>query len=362
MLPRPTLSALLLPALLLVAACRPPAAPAPVESQWAVMSTVASLSLPADTDAARRTAAQQSVSNAFRQVERQFSVFLPESDLARINGAAGGPEQALAADTAGLLRRALQVAAESGGAFDPTVGPLMRLWGFRGTNGPPRALPDDAALAAARQLVGWSNVLLRVTDDPAAPCFARLRLAGSQLDLGGIAKGYAVDLAYDRLMADGQHAFLVNLAGNLRVTGRAAADRAGWRVGVRDPFDADGRVGTLHLTNGEAVATSGHYERFVVIGGRRYAHIMDPRSGRPVQGMAGVTVLAPTALEADALSTTLFVLGAEAGVRLLAQHPGCEALFIPDEQPPRLLATPGMLTRFTPREGARTRLQVLRVE
>jgi thiamine biosynthesis lipoprotein len=104
-------------------------------------------------------------------------------------------------------------------------------------------------------------------------------------------------------------------------------------------------LGTVVLREGEAAATSGNYERFVVLDGVRYAHIMDPRSGRPVTGVAGVTVIAPTAMQADALSTTLFVLGPEAGLRLLATFPGCQALWVLDEQPVRTVASPGFRMR-----------------
>ncbi len=132
----------------------------------------------------------------------------------------------------------------------------------------------------------------------------------------------------------------------MRGAGQPAADRQEWRVGVRDPFAKDGYVGVAALRPGEAVATSGNYERFVTMKGRRLSHIMDPRSGRPVEGLASVTVLATSAMEADALSTALFVLGAAEGTELLARHPGCCAVFITDTQPPRLLLTPGAEERF----------------
>jgi thiamine biosynthesis lipoprotein len=108
-----------------------------------------------------------------------------------------------------------------------------------------------------------------------------------------------------------------------------------------------GYIGVVTLAPGEAVATSGNYERFVTIAGRRYSHIIDPRSGQPVAGLASVTVLATSAMEADALSTALFVLGPEAGAALLARHPGCAAIFITDTQPPRILTTSGAAKRFS---------------
>jgi thiamine biosynthesis lipoprotein len=169
-----------------------------------------------------------------------------------------------------------------------------------------------------------------------------------QLDLGAIAKGYAVDQAWNRLKAAGLTNVLIDLGGNLRSIGEAAPGRGGWRVGVRNPFD-DSLVARFLLRDGEAVATSGNYERFVEIEGVRYAHIMDPRTGAPVTGMAGTTVAAPSAMLADALSTTLFILGPQRGAELLRKHPGCEALWIPDT-PTHLAvyATPGMARRLSP--------------
>jgi thiamine biosynthesis lipoprotein len=321
------------------------APPAPVESQWLTMNTVAALSLPAAAGD-RMPAAREVVAAAFAGVEEAMSLFRPASDIARLNAADGGEAVALSGATAGVLDYALRIARESGGAFDPTVGPLMRLWGFRGGQSPP-ALPGANELTAALRQVGWTNIWLApAAAEDAARTAARAR-AGIKLDLGGIAKGYAVDKAYDALRAAGEADFLINLAGNMRGAGRPAPARTGWRVGVRDPFAKGGYVGVVTLAPGEAVATSGNYERFVTIAGRRYSHIMDPRSGRPVAGLASVTVLATTAMEADALSTALFVLGPEAGAALLAIHPGCAAVFITDTQPPRILTTPGAAKRFS---------------
>ena len=197
--------------------------------------------------------------------------------------------------------------------------------------------------------------------DPTASNRVRLAQAGMRLDLGGIAKGYAVDVAYDRLRAMGRRDFLVDLGGNLRAQGESAPRRGGWRTGVRNPFQAAGIVGMILLTNGESVATSGNYERFVEMDGHHYAHIMDPRSGRPAEGVAGVTVLAPSGLQCDGLSATLFILGPWEGQKFLTLHrPGCEALWIPDTQPLRLVATSGFARRFHPLPQYRDAVTVLK--
>lgn len=315
----------------------------PERVEWPVMGTIAAVSAPA-AQTRDLPALRDRVQPAFAEIEARFSVFIPESDLSRVNRAAGtGAFVAIPTDVALVLRTALRLSRDSGGVFDPTVGPLMAAWGFRG--GAVLHTPGADELAAARARVGWTNVIW----DAEAPDRVRLARPGMRLDLGGIAKGFAVDVAYDRVRQAGYTNYLVDLGGNLRVCGQAAAGRGGWVAGVRDPFGNGALVGTLLLTNGESLATSGNYERFVELDGHHYAHIMDPRGGRPAEGMAGVTVLAPSGIQCDGLSATLFILGPEAGRKFLALRPGCEALWVPDVRPTRLVATPGFARRFTPR-------------
>ena len=337
-------AARLLVAILLLAAAgcaREKPAPPPQSVQWLCMGTTAAVSAPAG-QSARVQRLRETVGTAFAEIERDLSIFLTNSVLNAVNAAAGDPTPVpVNIHVAAVLRHALDVAKAGGGAFDPTVGPLMALWGFR--SGSVTQAPAAAAIAETLERVGWRHVRLDLTD-PAAPTAALAR-PGMRLDLGGIAKGYAVDLAYDRLRAASETDFLINLGGNLRAHGVPGAGRTGWGIGVRDPFHGDSILGTVQLREGEATATSGNYERFVVLDGVRYAHIIDPRSGRPVTGVAGVTVIAPTAMQADALSTTLFVLGPEAGLRLLATFPGCQALWVLDEQPVRTVASPGFVMR-----------------
>ncbi|MBN1556713.1 MAG: FAD:protein FMN transferase [Lentisphaerae bacterium] len=300
------------------------------------MGTFFSVAVPG---AGRRALARhmETVSRRLGALEAELSVYDENSAIARLNRAAPGcpvPVSPAAADVLALARR---YAVYSGGAFDPTVAPLLRVWGFRG--GPaPTAAPPAEALAEARAAVGYRGLV--VTNG-----MAMLTARGAGVDLGGIAKGYAVDRAYDALRGEGAAAFLVDLGGNIRCAGRPAPGRP-WRIGVRDPFRTERLLGTLTLPDGMAVATSGHYERFVTLDGERYAHILDPRTGRPVRGMASVTVLAPTAAEADALSTALFVMGPRGGRALMRSRPDAHVLFVPDARPLRLLADPGFLQYF----------------
>ena len=301
--------------------------PEPVRVSFLAMGTMGEIAITGVDDATAKAAARAAIAR-IESLEAHCSVFRPDSLVARMNR---GEEVDVPEDVRALLALTLRVCEVSDGAFDPTVGPLLRLWGFRG--GAPRAeVPSDAEIEAARALCGWRRVHL-LADDAGG---ARARCDGGvSLDLGGIAKGFAVDAAFDAARAAAPEAagVLVNLGGNLRAWGSPRPGTEAWSVSVRDPFLPYGRgsVGTLPLTDGRATATSGGYEQFVEIGGHRYAHIVDPRTGRPAAGVAQATVAAATAAEADALSTACFVLGPEASRPLLAAFPGAAALFVLDD-------------------------------
>lgn len=313
----------------------------PVSESWATMGTLVSVSVSAEgADALERVSeTSQRMLEAF---EAELSSYREESAISRVNRHADDAPVPLSEAGAAAVELAMGVGRLSGGAFDPTVGPLMALWGFRGGTA---AVPPAQALAETLARVGLEHLIFERTPQGGT---LRVDQAGVWVDLGGVAKGVAVDQLFEQLARSGVTDLMINLAGNMRVAGRARAGRRGWRIGVRDPFARDQILGVVELTGGMAVATSGNYERFVTIDGRRYAHILDPRSGWPVEGMAGVTVLAPTAGLADALSTALFVLGAEEGAALLAHYPEVSALFVRDRHPVLLEATPSFARRFEP--------------
>jgi thiamine biosynthesis lipoprotein len=203
-------------------------------------------------------------------------------------------------EVARVLDAALEVWHDSEGAFDVTVEPLVRAWGFLGG---PRRVPSQAELDSAFTRVGAQ----RLDFDPGARSL-RFGRRGMKIDLGGIAKGYAVDVAAARLAELGVRDALVDLSGNMAALGRPA--HAGpWRIGIRDPHDRMPYLARLAFHSGEAISTSGKYEQFVAADGKTYGHIMDPRTGRPADGLIAVTVCAPSAMLADAWSTALFVLG-----------------------------------------------------
>jgi len=320
----------------------------PVRKSWLTMGTFASVTVPAD-DARRLEKALPAVTNRAAAIAADLTVYNPESDVSRLNAAAGEPAfRPVSPHTLRMIEASRRIASLTDGAFDPTVGPLAEMWGFN-TGTPPQRLPASERIARVLARIGLQHVAV-------SNGMARIRAPGVALDFGGIAKGYGVDLCYEELRNAGIENVMVNIGGNLRVGGQPEESRP-WRIGVRDPFDNNRLLGTLSLCDGDAVATSGHYERFVTIEGRRYAHIIDPRTGLPVEGMAGVTVVAPTGVEADGLSTALFVLGPDGLSAVLARRPGLCAALVPNARPRALVATPAFLDRFQPAPRMRNRIR-----
>ncbi|NQT94050.1 MAG: FAD:protein FMN transferase [Lentisphaerae bacterium] len=333
----------------------------PAKRSFQIMGTFATVSV-ASSLTKRADEAEATVREVFVDLDNRLSLFKPESEVCLLNRQAGTSDVPLSSHAARVLRLALHYSRISDGAFDPTVSPLLPLWGLQGSPLPDR-LPDDDMLAAALDRVGYEHLSLSDIT-PQRPgsgksvAMGRLGKPGMRLDLGGIAKGYAVDIAFERIHRLGIEDFMIDLGGNIRCAGSPRPGDA-WTVGVRDPFDRERLLGTLELTGGMAVATSGNYERFVYIGGKKVAHILDPRTGRPVEGMAGVTVISPVAVETDAMSTALFVAGLQNSAELLRKTPNVEALIVPDRQPMEIWVTKGFLKHFRIAPGFANQVQVM---
>ena len=257
------------------------------------------------------------------RVVAQMSTWEAESDISRFNRAPAGHWQRLPDAFFTVLRCALDIAEASEGAFDPTVGPLVGLWGF-GAHAQSRAVPEDDRRDSTRQQVGWRRLVLD------ADHRRLLQPGGVQLDLSAIAKGHAVDAVAAALRARGLAAALVEVGGELFGYGRKP-DGERWRVLVEsspDEEEAAGLEPRIAIIDELAVATSGDRWHWFEQAGERYTHTLDPRTGTPVSSArAAVTVLAPTAMEADAWATALTVLGADAGLAL-AERRGLAARFV----------------------------------
>ncbi len=330
----------LVAAALLLTGCRR-GQPPPVERAWTTMGTVASITLPASQSNQLNQCVSETV-DCFQKLDDIISVYVPGSKISEINSSTG--MVAVGWQTLLLLQISAEYAAITDGAFDPTIAPLIQTWGFSGGEAP-TTLPAADEIASALKQTGYGHMKFEFPSPGAM--LAGFDQPGMSVDLGGIAKGYAVDAAHSNLSKHESLSALINLGGNIRSIGSATAERP-WRIGVRNPFDGNQLLGSLTLEDGMSVATSGNYERFITLDGKRYAHIIDPRSGYPVQGMAGVTVLSSNATEADAISTALFVVGVEGAPALLAKRPKSQALLVPDRTPIEIWVSPGFEKQFTP--------------
>ena len=241
------------------------------------------------------------------RIEAKFSRYRDDSVTTAINRSAGRAAVAIDAETASLLRYADRCHALSGGRFDLTSGVLRRAWDFKRR---PPLVPTDDEIDAARELIGWT----RVEWDERS---VRLPLAGMELDFGGVGKEYAADRAAAICRDPGIAHGYVNLGGDVRVIG-GHPDGTPWRIGIRHPRDAAAVVCTVLVTDG-AVATSGDYERYFEANGRRYCHLLDARTGRPVSCLQSASVVAPLAILAGSYATIAMLLECAAEAFLAAQ-------------------------------------------
>jgi len=264
-------------------------------------------------------------------LDSQMSNYQPASELSGINREAGRREVIVEPKLFQLLEDSFRYSQDSDGTFDITVGPLMKTWGFFRGQG---RVPTSAELDQALRRVGYRHLKLdhgRRT--------IRFDTEGVELDLGGIAKGYAVDRAMEILRANGVVSALVSSGtSSIYALGSPPGER-GWTVNLRDPYDARKVGDVIHLRN-YSLSTSGCYEKFFNRGGKSYCHIMDPRTGRPVEAMLSVTVLAPSTAQSDALTKPFFIQGPEGGRNYLAAHANLAVVFYrPKGKPPSYTRT-----------------------
>lgn len=266
----------------------------------------------------RAYAPQETVDNAMRLIrdyEQVLSRTVESSDIWKLNHADGNPVE-VNPETADLLRLAVEISEYSDGAFDVTIAPMSALWDFASET---PSVPDASMLKEAAQRVDWRNIRIEGTTVTLQN--------GAEIDLGGIAKGYIADRVAAYLKEQGVAHACINMGGNILVFG-GKPDGTDWTIGIRDPNGtAEQSEEVLSLSDG-AVVTSGNYERFFLQDGVRYHHILDPKTGMPVQnGVASVTILSNDSALADALSTACFVLGPDASKALL-ERCGARAIFL----------------------------------
>lgn len=268
---------------------------------------------------------RQAVKLAFeemKRIDRLMNLYDEDSEVSRINRTAGKSAVEVSADTLEVINQSLRFARLTDGALDITVAPLMELWGFR--NGTKR-VPLDDELAEKLSLVHYRDVL--VDKDRS---IVKLGSPDMQIDVSGIAKGYAVDRAIQILKDAGIRSALVNAGGDIYALGSPPGKKS-WRIGIRHPRRGADLLGVLELRD-RAVATSGDYENFFEVDGKRYCHIMDTKTGRPVEGIMSVTIVSDNTTEADALATAVFPLGADDGMKLIESLEGVDGIIVTGEK------------------------------
>jgi len=257
------------------------------------------------------------------QVEAQLTIYRDSSETSALNRTAGERAVEVAPELFRLLELAAELHEQTGGAWDPTTGPLTKAWGFDQRKG---HIPDPEAMRSAMAAVGFQHV--RLDRENRSVRFLR---PGVELNFGSIGKGYALDRASQHLLDEGVDDFLWHGGqSSVLARGNAAGDEnpdGGWWIGVSDPLKPGERIARVRLRD-EALATSGSRVQYFRQEGQRFGHVLDPRTGQPATGVLSVTVVAPTAALADALSTAFYVLGPEKTEQHCKQYPGVRALVV----------------------------------
>jgi len=260
--------------------------------------------------------------NHIKEIEYLLTTYSETSDLYRINAAAGIEPVMVQKETFDIIERSLQISALTQGAFDISYGSVdKRLWNFDIHQ---NELPDPETAKKMVRLINYRNILL----DKAAKT-VMLKEKGMRIGLGGIGKGYAAEKTRQYLKTLGATAGIVNASGDLTTWGYQP-DGKPWSIGIADPNNASSIFSYLEVSD-MAVATSGNYEKFIWVNGRKYSHTINPKTGLPITGIKSVTILTPNAELADALTTPIAIMGIEAGLHLINQLHQVEAIIIDDD-------------------------------
>ena len=284
--------------------------------------------------------AQEIFDGAFSVIEKEdllMSLQKGNSELSKINNSAGLESVAVSEDTYNVVSSALYYSELTHGAFDPTVAPLVELWDigsdFEGV------LPDPDSIERIKKLTDYSKLEM-LSDN-------RIYLESREMkiDLGAIAKGYIADKVKDYLLSRNVERGIINLGGNIVVLGSKPENKP-WKIGIQNPFESRGNhIGIVEVKD-KTIVTSGIYERFFMADGKRYHHILDPKTGYPVDNdLASVTIISDTSIDADALSTSLFVLGVETGLELIETIKNAEAVYITKDK--KVIYSSGAQDLFT---------------
>ncbi len=288
-----------------------------------VMDTITTINIVSPS----KEKAKEGIEKGFAEIkrlEKLLNYFSPDSEISAINKLSGIRPVKVSKETLEIIKRSLEIAEATGGAFNPTIGPVIKLWRFSRQD-KADIIPSEESIRDALELVDYKKVRI---DERTSEVF--LEMKGMELDLGGIAKGYAADRAIDVIKEMGIKSALVAVAGDIKGYGRRP-DQMAWNVGIQDPRPNDEKrdsvFATLYLEN-MAISTSGDYQRFFIKNGKRYHHIIDPRTGYPAESSTiSVSVIADDGFMTDGLSTAMFIFPPERAITLL-ESLGAEGVIV----------------------------------
>ena len=267
------------------------------------------------------TAANSDINMAVAEItriEKRISSWDPNSETSLVNANAGIKPVKVSQELFDLIKRAIGISKLTDGAFDITYASMDKIWKFDGSM---TRMPAEEDIKSSVSKVGYQNIILNEAEHTVF-----LKLPGMKIGFGAIGKGYAADRAKDLLQSKGVIAGIINASGDMNTWGKQV-NGEDWKVAITNPMDKNKAFALLPIKN-EAVVTSGDYEKFVEFNGTRYAHIINPRTGYPATGIISVTVFAPKAELADALATSVFVMGKEVGLNRINQLPKVECIII----------------------------------
>lgn len=270
------------------------------------------------------------------EIENKMSVNIKTSEISKLNDKAGVSGEKLSSDTYSVIAKSVQYSKLTEGALDATIEPIVKLWGI-GTD--KERVPTKKEIDEKLKLVNYNDIILDEKNST-----VQLKKTEQAIDLGAIAKGYTADEIKKILLDNKISSAIINLGGNVFALGKKL-DGTSWNIGIQNPLSTRGEyLGTVSV-NDKSIVTSGNYERFFIVDGKRYHHIFDPKTGYPSEkGLISATIISDKSIDGDALSTSTYILGLEKGLKLVESIKGVEAIFVTNDK--KVYVTPGLKSSF----------------
>ncbi|MCB2321346.1 FAD:protein FMN transferase [Clostridium tagluense] len=303
-----------------------------VEKETYMMGTIVQLKVYGENSEKATELALKRISD----IESKMSVNIKSSEITKLNAKAGVSGEKLSVDTYSVIEKAVKYSKLTDGSLDATIEPIVKLWGI-GTD--KARIPSKSEIEEKLKLVDYKDIILDSKNST-----VQLRRTGQAIDLGAIAKGYTADEIKKVLIDNKVNSALINLGGNVFAVG-SKPDGTSWNIGIQNPLDTRGQyLGTISVTD-KSMVTSGNYERYFIVDGKRYHHIFDPKTGYPSEaGLISTTIVSDNSIDGDALSTSTYILGLSKGIKLIESIKGVEAIFVTSDK--KVYVTAGLKDSF----------------